>query len=561
MSIVVLSENAEADGLQGHYCDGKQATIVGTEQNDVLLGTAGPDVIVGLGGNDVLRGLGGNDTLCGDNGRDKLFGGDGNDRLFGGKKNDILKGDFGRDHLFGNQGNDRLFGGPGRDALTGGSGMRDRLYGKGGLDTCTDPQSDLTTLVDTCEVVNVQHVGGVADPDPGLDADSLHTEPPPKGIVEVTPSFNKDSDSDFLSDGLEDWIANTFKPYYWFDENEMPCINPRDPRHWRIMYQVSPWPRSEWDLENNDEHRYQQGAVLTLISMYMRDCGVDDTPNWIPESAEHKHNGDTERVRVYVLGTPENEWSVNHLDIKRHHDAPKDYLPSRVAPGAWPQSGHFAYALQSHPLLLVSQWKHATYTTHRECETYKAEWEGLRLADFENCSGGDYLNPRLSWSQNVGERHEQLVDSLQINFRDGTTGWAGERAWATGIGFCGGLVRSGCTSDIAGKWWHIPAAYTGTWHSNINNWTYTISERHQHNLPSWLEWSQPNIGEVAYLEHLGYDIVAKTSFNGSEIARGRVMALDADGVPTQIRWSNGYWFWRPGFMPNECELSPNCVEF
>jgi len=142
-------------GAQVATCDGVEATLVGTEGDDLLVGTDGNDVIVGLGGNDIIRGLDGDDILCGDNGRDRAFGGKGDDRLFGGKKNDILKGDQGFDYLEGNQGNDRLFGGGAGDVLLGGSGARDRLFGKGGTsDTCDDPQG--TTFVDTCETLAIR---------------------------------------------------------------------------------------------------------------------------------------------------------------------------------------------------------------------------------------------------------------------------------------------------------------------------------------------------------------------------------------------------------------------
>lgn len=80
----------------GYTCDGRPATIVGTERNDVLEGTPGNDVIVGLGGSDTIHGRGGNDVLCaswdsqedvddgGDSGdQDRLFGDAGNDRLVG----------------------------------------------------------------------------------------------------------------------------------------------------------------------------------------------------------------------------------------------------------------------------------------------------------------------------------------------------------------------------------------------------------------------------------------------------------------------------------------------
>ena len=148
-------QTGSAGGQTQVLCNGEVATIVGTEERDVLLGTDGPDVIAGLGGNDVIRGLGGDDIICGDNGRDRLFGGKGSDVILGGKKNDIVKGDGQADVLYGNQGNDRIIGGAGADILDGGSGLRDRLIGKGASDTCIDPQNTFTTSHDTCEVLEM----------------------------------------------------------------------------------------------------------------------------------------------------------------------------------------------------------------------------------------------------------------------------------------------------------------------------------------------------------------------------------------------------------------------
>jgi RTX calcium-binding nonapeptide repeat (4 copies) len=51
-------------------CNGKPATIVGTNGGDGLEGTQGPDVIVSLGGHDFIDGLGGNDVICGGKGKD-----------------------------------------------------------------------------------------------------------------------------------------------------------------------------------------------------------------------------------------------------------------------------------------------------------------------------------------------------------------------------------------------------------------------------------------------------------------------------------------------------------
>jgi Ca2+-binding RTX toxin-like protein len=68
---------------QAVTCFGVAATIVGTNNDDVLVGTPGRDVIVGLGGNDTIQGLGGNDLICGGDGSDDIDGGDGNDSIHG----------------------------------------------------------------------------------------------------------------------------------------------------------------------------------------------------------------------------------------------------------------------------------------------------------------------------------------------------------------------------------------------------------------------------------------------------------------------------------------------
>jgi Ca2+-binding RTX toxin-like protein len=56
-------------------CNGKAATISGTEYSDTIYGTDGNDVIVGKGGNDHIYGLGGDDTICGGDGYDYIDGG------------------------------------------------------------------------------------------------------------------------------------------------------------------------------------------------------------------------------------------------------------------------------------------------------------------------------------------------------------------------------------------------------------------------------------------------------------------------------------------------------
>jgi Ca2+-binding RTX toxin-like protein len=100
-------------------CKGAQATIVGTDGDDVRTGSPGRDVMVGLAGNDTLSGLAGKDVICGGAGKDKLKGGKGNDFLSGQKGNDTLKGGPGKDKLSGKKGKDLCIGGPGTDKAKG----------------------------------------------------------------------------------------------------------------------------------------------------------------------------------------------------------------------------------------------------------------------------------------------------------------------------------------------------------------------------------------------------------------------------------------------------------
>jgi Ca2+-binding RTX toxin-like protein len=117
------------------FCQGVQANVTGTGEEDELRGTAGPDVITGLGGNDIIRGLGGRDRICGDGGQDIVRGGGGRDTIFGLSGNDKLSGEAGRDLLQGGGGSDLLRGGNGVDRLLGGSGF-DTLVGGRGNDRC-----------------------------------------------------------------------------------------------------------------------------------------------------------------------------------------------------------------------------------------------------------------------------------------------------------------------------------------------------------------------------------------------------------------------------------------
>ncbi len=130
-------------------CQGREATIVGTNRSETLRGTPGDDVIVARGGNDIIRALRGNDIVCAGAGRDIVFAGPGRDPVNGGAGRDELLGGRGADVLSGGGGNDTVSGRRGDDTLLGGLGA-DRLRGGQGRDRCSGgPQRDVLT---SCEV-------------------------------------------------------------------------------------------------------------------------------------------------------------------------------------------------------------------------------------------------------------------------------------------------------------------------------------------------------------------------------------------------------------------------
>ncbi len=93
----------------GSTCDGVPATIVGTNEADVLRGTPGPDVIVALRGDDEVAALDGDDLVCGGPGIDLIELGRGEDTAWGGA-----------DRPSPGQEGDQIRPGPGDDVVHGG---------------------------------------------------------------------------------------------------------------------------------------------------------------------------------------------------------------------------------------------------------------------------------------------------------------------------------------------------------------------------------------------------------------------------------------------------------
>ncbi|MDA2919342.1 PKD domain-containing protein [Desulfobacterota bacterium AH_259_B03_O07] len=137
---------------QQNTCFGQTATIVGTNQDDVIQGTEGNDVIVARGGRGhTIFGLGGDDIICSGNGDDEIHGGSGDDTIDGGKKNDTIFGETGNDFILGDKGSDILHGGTGFDELDGGSSE----------DTCINGD-----INNNCEFLQIENTPSVADAGP-----------------------------------------------------------------------------------------------------------------------------------------------------------------------------------------------------------------------------------------------------------------------------------------------------------------------------------------------------------------------------------------------------------
>jgi len=117
--VAVASSPTFAGAEEVTSCRRWEATLVGTDGDDVIDGTPGRDVIAGLGGNDVINGRGGGDIICGHAGDDILRGGAGGDLLFGGSGSDTLGGSRGNDRIWGNSGDDTIRGGIHSDVCVG----------------------------------------------------------------------------------------------------------------------------------------------------------------------------------------------------------------------------------------------------------------------------------------------------------------------------------------------------------------------------------------------------------------------------------------------------------
>ncbi|MGI9602186.1 MAG: hypothetical protein ACR2QE_09895 [Acidimicrobiales bacterium] len=202
---------------QGFFCNGVQATMVGTNGPDNLTGTGLADSIVALNGNDTVSSLGGNDNLCGGGGNDVLNGGTGNDYIDGSSGADLAFGQDGDDTIVGGSGNDTLLGfgnddtingGTGADVINGGSGndlliggdQNDQIFAQGGNDTVDGGNgNDFIIGVDGTDNLSGGTGDDVINGGPGNDTvDGGANNDTIYGLGGNDPSLNGGSGNDFV---------------------------------------------------------------------------------------------------------------------------------------------------------------------------------------------------------------------------------------------------------------------------------------------------------------------------------------------------------------------------
>ncbi len=170
---------------------GTEATLVGTDGQDIIIGGAGnrvfeagggddiittgsenavvfggegDDFIESNDGNDIVFGGGGIDTIFTGSGNDKVWGGDGDDLIDAGADDDIVFGGAGDDDIEGGAGNDRIWGNEGADRIDGGAGD-DRIEGGAGVDTLLGGEGNDTFLFRSIADVNGDRIGDFAPGD------------------------------------------------------------------------------------------------------------------------------------------------------------------------------------------------------------------------------------------------------------------------------------------------------------------------------------------------------------------------------------------------------------
>jgi hypothetical protein len=214
-----------------------------------------------------------------------------------------------------------------------------------------------------------------------------------------------DTDADGLEDWLEDNLANAFRPYFEFDEEE-----PEDKYSILRFYQVTPIYKNGGNWWGFPDYQFPEydgppGILITYVLAYRNDKGD-------PILGLYDHIGDAEMIRILIVNPPNQPsvWKPAVIIMKRHFDDPQFYYNGEKyfgKPQYWPDGTHIQ--------VYVSEAKHAMYLYEDECEDYSHYGEYA-----EDCGGGYPLNEEIIPGVdgfNVGERSNHPVSKIPENLR------------------------------------------------------------------------------------------------------------------------------------------------
>jgi hypothetical protein len=260
-----------------------------------------------------------------------------------------------------------------------------------------------------------------------LSACEPYTEPSNSSQVQEQWEIPPDIDNDKISDSSEDWVAQTFGPYFIHDEQELADSV-------QYVYQVTPV------LLNN-----QPRVLFIVVALYDLDWAeysekLDIDVKW--------HYGDAESIRFFLrvmTNYPddpyrrfEGEYSIAEVLIRRHGGG---YDYSR---------NDFEYREGTHPVLWVSEGKHAMFPSSDDCENHS-----FMTGFDEDCGGGPEWYGSLPFAVNVGEM--ELKSFEYTDERKELSAFPGERIWDRDYPFCGGYD----VGDERWDYWAVP--YFGDW--------------------------------------------------------------------------------------------------
>jgi hypothetical protein len=276
-----------------------------------------------------------------------------------------------------------------------------------------------------------------------------------------------DADLDGLSQVEEEWIANTFKPYYVWDVDE-PYFPPS------FMYQVTPFDK----LPGGSG----KGVILSITALYKMDVAYPKPLGFsFLQRALPWHFGDNEVVEIWLSQSQSacnGQWEHAYQGINGNTCYSMQRMMMHGHGGTFQfdvhdQWGEFAQNTEfvsdfdpgvfgTHVVLYISKGKHAAY--FREwptCDesTYDANYcwtiPGIKQEvclnkSQEICSNrtkseakGRAFMPYLTMNQNVGESYKPLITKMSENIF--LSDFPCEEAWGKEQ-FCGGY-RSGENCD------------------------------------------------------------------------------------------------------------------